>query len=316
MTTESIKLKNSIAEKFERVRLDSFDESDIKALLIDIREYIRDQTLLRELADFIAHPKRDKGICHKLLNARYAKLSLFQEQVNRVKSEGGFEKFNIKTEHDFSSIMLSSVSTDRIKSDLFRVLFADGIEDIDEKLFKQYYKVGRNVVSKLISDSYFLSDGHYILKNVKQRDLIDDLLKFIRGTVTGKPAFELSAFKKELENSIKRIVSTFSLDAMYVKAFKDRTQGILLCIMCLLHDARLTFYDKKEGRILLTTKENFLALSTDQTVFHFYLFISDLKITDFIETLPDDWNATSDLMRELPWINARRNTNNKLVLTA
>lgn len=316
MGTESVKLANSIRDKFELVRLDSFDESDIKALLIDIREYIRDQTLLRELADFIAHPKRDRGICHKLLNARYAKLSLFQEQVKRVESEGGFEKFNIKTERDFSNVMLSSVSTDRIKSELFRVLFVDGIEDIEEKLFKQYYKIGRDAVSKLISDSYFLSDGYYILKNVKQRDVIDDLLKFIRGTVSGSPAFHVDSFKKELENSIKRIVTTFKLDTSYLKEFKDKSEGVLLCILCLLHDARLTFYDKAEGRIFLTTKNNLLALATDRTVFQFYLFMSHLNIVNFIESLPEDWEATSNTMKELPWINAKRNADNKLVLMA
>lgn len=81
---ESIKLRNSIIGKFDQVKNDSFDESTIKALLIDIREYIRSEAILRELADFIAHPRRDRGISHKLLNSRYAKLSLVKEQFKRI----------------------------------------------------------------------------------------------------------------------------------------------------------------------------------------------------------------------------------------
>jgi hypothetical protein len=310
---ESIKLRNSIVDKFERVRLDTFDENDIKALLIDIREYIRDQSLLRELADFIAHPKRDKGICHKLINVRYAKLSLVQEQQNKIEAEGGLRKKNIKTEWEYSSLMLSSISTDRIPSNLFKVLFLDGLEDVDEKYLFKYYKIGRNDMLEFIKNSYFLSEKDYVLKNLKYRDTLDDMLKFIRGFVSGKPAFDQATFNRELENSIRRISDTFNLDKEYLTVFKRKRKEVLLCIMCLIHDARLTFYNKHEGRIYLTTCNNSMALATDETMFRFYLFISDLKITDYLESNAD-FSSVGD-MDEIKWINAKRNTDNKLRLT-
>lgn len=266
---------------------------------------------MRELGDFIAHPKRDKGICYKLLNARYAKLSLFDEQINRIDKEGGLEKLNIKTEWDYSNAVLSSLSPDRIKSDLFKILFIDGIEDIEDKVLKKYYKVGKTEILKLLNNSYFQVDGHHILKNLKSRNLIDDILKFIRGYVSGNTAFKQTDFNKELETSIQRVIEKFKIDSKYLESFRSQRSKILLCIMCLLHDARLTFYDKNEGRIFLTTNDGSLALATDKTIYKFYLFIADIKIHYFLE----QGNKIEQFdMAEIPWINARRDKNNRLLL--
>jgi len=308
---ESIKLKNSILDTFEKVMSDTFQESDIKALLVDIREYIRDQTLLRELADFIAHPKRDKGICYKLLNARYAKLLLFEEQIQRIDREGGIEKLNIKNEFDYSNAVLSSLSVDRIKSDLFKILFVDGIEDIEDKVLRKYYKVGKSEILRFLNNSYFQVDGYHILKNLKSRNLIDDILKFIRGYVSGNTAFKQTEFNNELETSIKRVIEKFKIDNKYLEVFKTHRSKILVCIMCLLHDARLTFYNKNEGRIYLTTNDKSLALATDNTIFKFYLFVSDIKIHYYLEQ-GDKYEHSN--MGEIPWINARRDKNNRLLL--
>ena len=309
--SESVKLKNSIIDVLEKVRSDSFQESDIKTLLIDIREYIRDQTLLRELADFIAHPKRDRGICYKLLNARYAKLTLIEEQIKRIDKEGGLVKQNIKTEWDYSNAVLSSISVDKIKSDLFKILFIDGIEDIEDKVLKKYYKVGRTEILNFLNTSYFQADGYHILKNLKDRNLIDDILKFIRGCVSGNTAFKQEEFNNELETSIKRVVEKFKLDNKYLEFVKEQRSKILVCILCLLHDSRITFYDKKECRIFLTTNDGCLSLATDKTQFTFYLFVSDIKIHYFLE----QGNKIEHFTREeIPWINARRDKNNRLLL--
>jgi len=63
----SIKTKTSINSHLDKIKNDTFQEVDIKLLLIDIREHIREETLLRELADFIAHPSRTRGIFNKKL---------------------------------------------------------------------------------------------------------------------------------------------------------------------------------------------------------------------------------------------------------
>ncbi len=310
--SESIKLRNSIIEKFDQVKNDSFDESTIKALLIDIREYIKSEAILRELADFIAHPRRDRGISHKLLNSRYAKLSLVEEQLKRIEEGDGWK--NIKTEWDYSHAVLSSISVDKIESKLFKILFIDGIEDIAEATLKKYYKMGRKGrkdILKILDVSYFQSDGYHILKNIKHRTIIEDILKFIRGAVSGKSAFEESTLVKDLESAVKNMIGVFNIDSTYLQSFKAQRKNIVLCIMCLLHDARLTFYDGNEARIFLTLNDKRLALATEGTVFQFSFFTSSLEIQSFIT---QEEFLDIDEHKELPWINAKRNLEGKLVL--
>src|SRR5574341_802438 len=45
-----------------------FDEFHVKSLLIDLREYVNANSITREVADFIAHPERDRGMNHKNIN--------------------------------------------------------------------------------------------------------------------------------------------------------------------------------------------------------------------------------------------------------
>jgi hypothetical protein len=306
--SESIKLKNSIVDKFQRIELDTFDEDTIKGLLIDIREYIRGQAILREVADFIAHPRRDKGISHKLLNARYTKISLVDEQFKRLTAEDGWK--DIKTEWGYSHAVLSSVNVDKIKSDLFKILFIDGIEDVSEHLLKKYYKMNRRTILKLLDDSYFQSDGYHILKNLKYRNLVEDILKFIRGALSGKPVFEEKALVKDLESAISSITQKFEFKVDYLEHFKKHRKGIILCMMCLLHDARLTFHDGKEGKLFLTTDNGLLSLGTEGTGFQFAFFASSIQIQDYLEFQ----DAITSDFEAIPWINARRSAEGRLLL--
>ncbi len=59
----SIKVKNSIIAQLDKIKNDTFQEEDIKELLRDTRPMIREESLLRELADFFSHPEgTDRGI--------------------------------------------------------------------------------------------------------------------------------------------------------------------------------------------------------------------------------------------------------------
>lgn len=307
---ESVKLRNSIIEKLDAIKGASFDETTIKGLLIDIREYIRGAAILRELADFIAHPKRDRGISHKLLNSRYAKLSLVEEQMKKLDENNGWE--NVKTEWDYSNAVLCSISTDRIESRLFKILFVDGIEDVSEGHLKKYYKMGRKEILKMLENSYFESDGFHILKNLKNRAVIDDILKFIRGAVSGKAAFSESSLVKDFDQAIKMTITKFDIEPSYMAAINGHINDILLCIISLLHDARLTFYDGHEARIFLGAVDGRIILGTEGTVFQFTLFASSLSVQNYLKH--EDFLALSGSNEELKQINARRNRDGKLVL--
>lgn len=70
----SIKIKMSIIKNLNSIQNKEFDESNIKELLIDIREFIPQFDILREIADFVAHPSRDRGLCHADIDLTYIRM--------------------------------------------------------------------------------------------------------------------------------------------------------------------------------------------------------------------------------------------------
>ena len=70
----SIKTKLSIQKNLESILKNEFTETNIKELLLDIREFISNNTILRDMADFMAHPTRDKGLCHSDIDLIHTKL--------------------------------------------------------------------------------------------------------------------------------------------------------------------------------------------------------------------------------------------------
>ncbi|MCS4162945.1 hypothetical protein M2419_000008 [Sphingobacterium sp. BIGb0116] len=72
MNTISVKVKQAIESCLLKIKERTFDEDTIRTLLISTREYIKIDSIIRELAHFIAHPTRNQGIFHSKVNSRYA----------------------------------------------------------------------------------------------------------------------------------------------------------------------------------------------------------------------------------------------------
>lgn len=323
----SIKTKNSIQVQLEKIKNDTFQETDIKLLLIDIREYIREESLLREFADFIAHPSRDKGIFNKTLNTRYLKFKLIDEQLKKLNTE---QQKEIKTERQLSNFLLNSINIERVEKKIFEILFIDGLNDIGDKLFDDNYPISKKKVKKLITDNYQLGvdKKEYILKSRKDFVKVEDALKFIRGTIEASPIFNQATFEKEIQKAIGRTINVLRFDNSYLSHVKKHTKSILLCILCLLHDAKFVFHDKHIATCFLSLypsdkksisteadKNSFIALISDDIKANMPIFVSNIKIGEHFFV---DETAINNLryMERIPWINAIRNKENKLILTA
>ncbi len=73
------KKEQKIKERILHIENGLFDEDDIKLLLIEIREKLKDETFLKEICHFVAHSERNSGICHKKVDVRYAKLKFIKD---------------------------------------------------------------------------------------------------------------------------------------------------------------------------------------------------------------------------------------------
>lgn len=278
----SIKVRQALIKCLEKIENDTFDEDTIRTFLIVSRDFIKMDGLIKELAHFIAHPVRDKGIFHKKLNSRYAKFKLAEEQVLKFDITKEFQD-KIKTEEDLSDFMLGGVSMEKIESKLFNILYVDGLDDLPENHLKKYTGFSKHEVKKLFSDYYVKKDGfHYLTTNKTERMIsmlrslpdektqketdelhnaeilvkrikkqIDSVQKVVRGAIYYNSVFETKTLLKEIEITISQVIKQLKIDRRFINVFKEKINDILLCIMTLLHDAKFVFYDKNFARSYL-----------------------------------------------------------------
>ncbi|WNB18104.1 hypothetical protein [Marivirga arenosa] len=324
---DNIKLKTSLNRFFEKVRLESFDEYDVKMLLIDIREFIREQTFLREVADSIAHPERNQGICHKAIDSRYARMKMARLGARELAEKKEFDNNADKPESYFSDKILDYINPRKINKTDFDLFVRNSLEDIDESLFIKYYKLKRKEIQNLINNSYQKKNGVYELKasiTGRKFQLLEDILKFLRGTITPKGVVTSDALRNDLKNALNRInkLSGFNLS---IKEIEKSMECIIVCILALLHDCKFLMYDGTESKAFLsihgevvdettvpiTFGDYNLVLMINADNFKFPIITTDINQSAFIDNLvePDTLH-----LQPIPWIQTRRDkTNLKLI---
>lgn len=363
----SIKVKQALTSCLIKISNSEFDEDTIRTLLITSREYINKDGLIKELAHFIAHPTRDKGIFHKKVNNRYAKLKLIEEQVLKFQSPEFQSK--IKTEEELSDFMLNAINSDKIESKLFNILYSDGLDDLSEEYLIKYTGFNKSEIKKLLQENYTKKENYYYLnvlktekmitllqslpkdenhsdeelnKSINQgseliqkvRNTIDRIQKVVRGAIHFNSVFEQESLSLEFETVFADVLNYYNIDNSFLESIKQNIDGILLCLLTLLHDSKFTFYDKNIARTFLCcyhSLDNKLSESSQQLAYEngvialyinykigtksntYPLYVSKLKIRDYL-TLEEYLKHPSDnYIAEIPWITAKR-LNQKLSL--
>lgn len=178
----SIKVKQAITKCFLQIRESNFDEDTIRTLLICCREYLDKDGILKELAHFIAHPIRNRGIFHTKVNSRYTKFKLVEEQYNKMESDPTIMS-SIDTEEKLSNFFLSGISVDKIDATLFEILYLEGLYDFSEAHLIQYTKWNRSEAESILKTYYYKKGGYYYLNNdVLQKVVNESFLQMLKKT--------------------------------------------------------------------------------------------------------------------------------------
>ena len=319
------KRKIYLNNSFKKLENNSFDENDIRLLLIEIRELLDNESFLKEVCHFIAHPDRDKGICHSRINSRHAKMKFSKEGMENLKKNGVFENNKDKSWEFFSEKILSYINTNKIEKKLFEIIIKEGIEEIDDEMFLKFYKISKTEVKNFVLKFYKIEKGFYILKteiSEKEYKLLDDLLKFIRGTITGKSAFNQKDLETELLQGIERISNNEKL-TINIEMIKESFESIVVCIISILHEANFILFDNSIAKSYLTlTKVNptekgetlYLSLHANADNFSFPIISTKINSEKYInETYEELENYENE---KIPWIIAMRESEKlKLIKT-
>ena len=248
----------NIVRRIKAIENSTFTEDDIKLLLIEIRERLKKNRFLTEICHFVAHSERDKGICHKKIDVRYAKLKFIEENTKAKLTQEFIIKNKDKPERFFTDTMLDFIKTEKIEKSLFELIIIGGIDDLGNEMYNKYYKTNKKRVKSLIVNAYELVNGHYLIKESIDRKeflYIDDLLKFIRGTVTGKPAFYSHDIKSDFIRAIKKMSVELN-HILNIKEFNKNIDDVILTIITLLQDAEFKLFDGEIGRSFMVLHPN------------------------------------------------------------
>lgn len=356
----SIKIKHAIENCLKSIEQKTFDENTIRTLLITSREYLKIDSLIRELAHFIAHPKRNQGIFHKKVNSRYTKFKLVQSHV--LNFDLNYIREKISTEDELSDFMLGGIDVNKVEEQIFKILYKDGLEDIEEDHLLKYTGFTKNQAEEVLN-SYYTKNKNYYYLNVletekrisllqtlpedgetntliqnatelvsKIRTRIDILQKVLRGYIHFNSVFDEETLSNEFQNSFSEVLTTFEIDKSYLPVIAKNIDDILLCLMTLLHDSKFIFYDKNESNIFLCLHTNSLELSErksnqseteflyengalalyltcytyEQKTLSFPLFVSRLKIKNYLSFEEFINNDVKGMLEPIPWITASR----------
>lgn len=283
----SVKVKQAITKCLVEIQDCSFDEHTIRTLLIVLREYLSKNSLIKELAHFIAHPERNQGIFHKKVNSRYTKLKLSKEQIQKLIANREIAQ-EISTENEYSDFVLSAVGVNKIESKLFKILYIDGLDDLPEEHLKKHINFNKAEVKKLLETSYTQREGYHYLNLLsteriialtealpvdkynpsvdieqyesiqnarllisKIRLQIDGIQKVIRGAIFFDSVFDSDYLNNEIQLELLNVIKKFNIDDNFIEGIRLNQSDILLCFMTLLHDSIFEFYDQNKARTFL-----------------------------------------------------------------
>jgi len=206
---------------------DTFDEDDIKNLLLQWRAYFKNQSLIWEFACFISHPEeRDKGIFHKELDVRYAKI-IYGRAV------GG----------DFNKIF----NPNSIDQKLFNTLLLGGIDTIDIEYLYEKTKLNKSQAKEYVIRSYLKKGNLYLLKPQRNYKKLDKIISSILSLINFTASINNEEILTQFEFAFNETIKTLNLEYDSKSIIENNKNKILLCLMCLLHSHNFILYDNNRG---------------------------------------------------------------------
>lgn len=225
----SIKTKLSIIRNLNSILNKEFAESNIKELLIDLRELIPELQILREVADFIAHPIRDRGLCHSDIDLVYAQLKFILPKENPL-------RFDVN----------------KIPKKLFETLILKGIEKVNSAILYSHTSLTQENFIRIIKTNYKIRNNFALLEKRKNFDEMIRGINFLLSNVNIKSVFNQEDFINELKTALSDIQLYVGLSDEHIVAVEENANDIMVCIIALLHDGKVTLFDNSVGRLQIS----------------------------------------------------------------
>jgi hypothetical protein len=207
--SESMRLKAN--ETLQQILSGDFREADVEGLLIKLREHTGNQTIIKEIAHFIAHNARDRGIIARELQRVYFHLKYHFEYELKGK--------RVKFDEPFPPYLLHLMQLQ--------------MDTIDEDELKRATKLTKQEAQPRIQ-STFREDKTTKMAVLQTKARLSkdstQLFEFLLTSLTTKPLFTQHDIISDLIRVMRYNGLTFDANAVW--GLSDK---IMLCILALIH---------------------------------------------------------------------------------
>jgi len=254
------KIKRSIQNRLSAIKSGEFSQDTIKLLLIEIREYLPQHSALKEIAHFIAHPERDRGLILETVNYAYNRSRVLFRQLEGNKSGKGLEL-------DITNLPI----------------------DIYDTVTRHFSHIKPND-SKLVrfKRSFIFDKNSNIYRPKKQ--ITQNIIKYIQeaiGILSLQPALSQTDIINEIVTTVKRIGLKD-----YSESIIAEQNAIMVCVLSMLHQSSFILKDGNtaeaylsndpivtdmEGKVYLTAT---VTTELSPVSIGFTLISSEVKIKD------------------------------------
>lgn len=205
------KIRRAIINRLNEINLNNFSQDTIKLLLIEIRDYLSQNSPLKEIAHFVAHPERDRGLILDTVNYAYNRSRVLFRQLEGKKSRKGLELDINELPIDIFETVIWHFS--RIKPNTGKLNKFKSSFELDKS--SNFYKPKRLITDKTI-------------KYIKEAISIFSL----------QPALSQKDIMNEIISTIKRLGLT-----EYSKSLIEHQNYIMICILSILHQSSFILKD-------------------------------------------------------------------------
>lgn len=199
----------------------SFDENDVRNLLLEIRDYLPKDSIIRDIAHFVAHPKtRDRGVVHN-------DLSLFAYKIKRA------------ADIDKEPIKIKEMSKEFYEMIIYGIKQLDGDININGQLTKP------NEAVNIFRGRFKYSRPYYTLKEPitrKELDSLIDIMKNVFCMIVIKPFLTKGDLVDMLNKSISCLLNDFDKNIIITNSTE-----IMICLMSVIQNVNFILYDKSRA---------------------------------------------------------------------
>ena len=225
--------KNKIKEKLSKIQSNEFCIDDIEILLMNIREFARNNKflLLLEFCDFVAHPDRNKGIIYDELDILYSKFKYMPTKAG------------------------DNLNYNSIEKGVFNILFDKSIDQLtDEFLLEKLNKNSAGLKAHIVNNLVKKEGGVY--KAISSTAICE--LRNIQNILNRNPQIH-SLTEDNLFSEIKVCSKNLSEEINFQfdeNEFDKIKKNLILCLLEIIQDCKFEMHHGEFGKGFISVSSN------------------------------------------------------------